>query len=285
MQVYDRRTKEIVTEPQYRAGALGFIYQQWAGRLLRRLVTGSLYSRLHAKRMRRPGSRELIPEFVAQHNIDLNEFEAREYSSFADFFERQFKPGVRPIAPPPALIAPADSRLLVYDINDDGRIPVKGLSYTVEELLRDAALARAFTGGSCLVYRLTVSDCHHYIHTHNGSELERRSISGRLHTVSAFSDRFKVWAENKREFQLQVVGDCRMITMEVGALQVGAIHNLPPAPFRRGDPKGHFSLGGSTIVQLWPANSVQLAEDILAQSAAGIETKVQSGEAIGELLC
>ena len=69
--------------------------------------------------------------------------------------------------------------------------------------------------------------------------------------------------------------------MEVGALLVGQINNHPLNEFRKGQEKGYFGLGGSTVVVLLAPNMVKIDQDILAQSQRGIETKVSMGETIG----
>ena len=53
---------------------------------------------------------------------------------------------------------------------------------------------------------------------------------------------------------------------------------------KKGDEKGYFELGGSTIVILTP-NNLKIDEDILEYSRKDIEVKVEYGERIGELLC
>ena len=73
-----------------------------------------------------------------------------------------------------------------------------------------------------------------------------------------------------------------MIQIEVGALLVGRIKNHNIADFKKGEEKGFFELGGSTIILLTRKN-IKIDDDILEQSAQGIETKVNYGERIGEL--
>ena len=70
--------------------------------------------------------------------------------------------------------------------------------------------------------------------------------------------------------------------MEVGALLVGKIVNHHgPAPIRRGQEKGYFQFGGSTVVLLLKKDTAILDEDILENSRNGIETLVKFGEKIG----
>ena len=74
-----------------------------------------------------------------------------------------------------------------------------------------------------------------------------------------------------------------VLMMEVGALFVGRIENRPrKVSVKRGDEKGNFAFGGSTIVLITEKNAVKPDEDILNNSREGIETRVLMGEKIGE---
>jgi phosphatidylserine decarboxylase len=70
--------------------------------------------------------------------------------------------------------------------------------------------------------------------------------------------------------------------MEVGALMVGKIVNHRTAgSVRRGQEKGYFQFGGSTVVLLLKKDTAVLDSDILENSRQGIETVVKFGEKIG----
>ena len=75
------------------------------------------------------------------------------------------------------------------------------------------------------------------------------------------------------------VGD--VVQIEVGALLVGAIRNNHSESFSKGDEKGYFEYGGSTIILLVENDVVDIDNDILENSKKGIETKVTIGEKIG----
>jgi phosphatidylserine decarboxylase len=51
--------------------------------------------------------------------------------------------------------------------------------------------------------------------------------------------------------------------------------------FKRGEEKGWFEFGGSTIVQLFKKGSIIPDADLLEQSGKGIETLIQIGERVG----
>jgi phosphatidylserine decarboxylase len=51
----------------------------------------------------------------------------------------------------------------------------------------------------------------------------------------------------------------------------------------KGDEKGYFKFGGSTVVIVLPSGAVKFDEDILLNSAQGIETRVLCMEKIASV--
>lgn len=77
----------------------------------------------------------------------------------------------------------------------------------------------------------------------------------------------------------------RILVMEVGAMLVGKIVNYhEDAIVQRGEEKGRFEFGGSSIIILLEKDRVVIDEDIRNNSANGTETMVKLGERMGELL-
>lgn len=71
--------------------------------------------------------------------------------------------------------------------------------------------------------------------------------------------------------------------MEVGALLVGRIENRKKVDFvKRGQERGNFAFGGSTVILITGEGKVQPDPDILENSRRGIETKVKLGERVGK---
>ena len=50
----------------------------------------------------------------------------------------------------------------------------------------------------------------------------------------------------------------------------------------KGDEKGRFEFGGSTIVLLFSKDAVEIDEDLIKNTADGYETSVKMGERIGK---
>lgn len=284
MKIYDRRTDTYEEIVQYGAGKLAFLYNNPLGRLLLGIAVSPFVSNVYAWKNSRKSSAKRIPGFIKEHNIDMSDYEDREYKSFTDFFTRKVRYGKRPVdMAPEALISPADSKLLVYEIEKDTTLRIKGRTYTADEILADSENAKEFAGGYALVFRLTVDDYHRFCYPDRGCLISRRLIKGKLHTVSPVSKDHKIYMENTRSVNLLKTENFGTIAyIEVGAMLIGRIVDNGTDVFEKGQEKGYFEPGGSTVVIL--VKNVEIDKDIMEQSASGIETKVRYGERIGRAL-
>ena len=231
-------------------------------------------------------SRRRIPGFIKSNKIDLSDYEDRTYISFNDFFTRKILPGKRPFSKAAAdFCSPADSRLSAFRATEDGKFTVKGTPYTLAELIGDATLAKEFVGGSILVFRLSVDDYHRYAFFDNGTvSVSPRYIKGAFHTVRpiAFTHGRRVFCRNAREVTvLDTENFGKAIQVEVGAMMVGKIVNHPNSTFKRGDEKGYFEFGGSTVVLVLKKDAVNLDPCFFENTESKLETRVYCGETIG----
>ena len=284
MKIYDRKTKTYEDIVQYGAGKLDFLYNNPVGRIFLGIAVSPFVSNVYASKNAKKSSVKKIPAFIKEHNIDISDFEDREYKSFTDFFTRKIRYGKRPVdMTPGALISPADSKLLVYEIEKDTSMRIKGRTYTVDEILADAENAKEFAGGYALVFRLTVDDYHRFCYPDKGCLISKRFIKGKLHTVSPVSKNHKIYMENTRLVNLLKTEKFGTIAyIEVGAMLIGRIVDNGTDVFEKGQEKGYFEPGGSTVILL--VKNVEIDKDIMEQSASGIETKVRYGERIGRAL-
>ena len=109
-------------------------------------------------------------------------------------------------------------------------------------------------------------------------------IKGRLHTVQpAALEKKRVFTENCREYTVLETEHFGAVTqVEVGAMMVGRIVNLHGEhSFKRGEEKGRFEFGGSTIIVLVEKGKVVPDAELGENTAAGKETIVKCGERIG----
>lgn len=230
-------------------------------------------------------SKGLIPLFVKAARIDTKDYELSGIDSFNAFFCRKIKPGRRPVEKDPAvMIAPCDGLLRVYEAKGGEVFPVKEKPYTLKTLLGSERLARRYEGGLILVYRLCVDNYHRYAYVDSGRKSKNVRLPGRLYTVRpAALQKRAVLAENAREYTL--IKSPRfgtLLQMEVGAMFVGRITNLMgEGTAVRGEEKGFFEYGGSTVIVLVQPGLLTVREDIRKASREGSETPVRLGEAVG----
>jgi phosphatidylserine decarboxylase len=245
-----------MSEPKESA-ALRFLYHTPPGRLLLRGLTRPWLSRLAGRFLDSRASRRMIPGFVRRNGIVLDDYLPEDYGSFNEFFTRRIRPERRPIAPE-GLIAPCDGLLSAYRITEDARFAIKNSTYSVEELLGDDPIAARYAGGYCLVFRLCVTHYHRYCYLDDGTKGENVFLPGRLHTVRPIAlAAVPVFVQNSREYTILQTAHLGMVTqVEVGALMVGKIQNHHGAyAVTRGEEKGMFRYGGSTIVVLLEPNA------------------------------
>ncbi|MGN0822558.1 MAG: phosphatidylserine decarboxylase [Candidatus Gallimonas sp.] len=273
----------------FRAGeppkSLKFLYRCPLGAPVLRLLTCRFVSRLAGAYLDSRLSRGKIGRYVRKNGIDLSQYEKEDYRSFNEFFTRRIRPELRPFdRSPDAFVSPCDGKLSVYRATEGATFEIKGFRYTTQSLLRNRELAEKYEGGLCVVLRLTVTDYHRYFYLDDGTKGENVFLKGRFHTVQPVAlEKRRVFSENCREYTVlhtERFGD--VVQMEVGAMMVGRIvNNQGAGSFRRGEEKGRFEFGGSTIVLLVEKGRVELDEEFFENTARGDETVVKCGERIG----
>lgn len=277
--------REIIEKPPV-SKSLRFLYYSKLGAPALRLITRRWVSKLAGRYLDGRLSRRKIKKYIKKHGIDMSAFIEQDYKSFNDFFTRRVKPELRPFdAAPTALCAPCDGKLSAYRISDGLSFNVKGFDYTVETLLRDKALASRYAGGLCLVFRLAVTDYHRYHFFDGGTARDNTFIKGRLHTVQpAALEKRRVFTENCREYTtLDTDNFGTAVQVEVGAMMVGRIVNdVKTGRFERGDEKGRFEFGGSTVILLLEKDRATVDAEFFVNTSNDCETVVKCGEKIGE---
>lgn len=290
--IYNRRSGRFETERVYGRKWMDLFYgTHWGRAITGWLLCRHPLSKLYGRLQQHPLSRTKIENFVTQYGIDLSEVRVppNGFSSFNDFFIRQLKPRARPIdSNPAAMTSPADARLSVFPIARDRRLTVKGASISLPQLLGGAGQDDAFLGGTCLIYRLAPCDYHRFGHVDDGTQKPIHIIEGPLHSVNPLALRHKpdVHCTNYRHWcEIETPRWGTIIQVEVGAMMVGSVVQFQPdgGPCRRGQEKGYFQFGGSTVIVLVASNRVLVDDDILENSHKGIEVLVRYGEQVGKV--
>ena len=265
---------------------LEVIYGHALTRMLLRPFLSPAVSDICGKFLSTRLSRRIIPSFVKKNHIDLGIYEKQEFDSYNAFFTRKIKAEQRPINDQKnVLISPSDGKVTAYPITQKGRFWIKHTQYTAAQLLKDERLAERYMGGWIYVIRLTVDDYHRYCYVADGRKSRQRKIRGVLHTVNPVAnDYYPIYKMNSREYCLLKTKELgTILLMEVGALMVGKIsnHEEDSAQVKRGDEKGMFEFGGSTIVVMTEPGMAEPDKDIIHNTKAQAETLVKMGEPIG----
>jgi len=283
-----KRKKEIVAGDRF----LRWIYDTKVGNtILETLVKKKVFSAIYGKFQDFSFSKKKIKAFIQDFQIDMSEAErehADEYSNFNDFFTRKLKKQYRPIyLNNEYLVSPADGRVLAYENIDKYKvIQVKGLYYKLGDLLYDDNIANEYDKGVCIVIRLCPSDYHRFHFPDNGIAYKSKKIKGQYYSVNpiALNKIVDLYCQNKREitlFKSDNFGE--MILCEVGATCVGSIiqtYNVGQH-VKKGEEKGYFKFGGSTVILFLKNGKIKIDKDICANTKLGIETKVNMGERLG----
>lgn len=230
-------------------------------------------------------SKIFIPSFIKNNSINMNLFEEEDYKSFNDFFIRKRKEIIVDKTNN-TLISPASSKLLISKITNEGVYKVKNTNYTISDLLNNDPIYKEYIGGDILIFRLCKDDYHRYHFIDNGKIIKSTFINGMLNTVRPIAIRkSKVFKRNARNYTIistSNFGD--VIYIEVGATLVGKIvnHQSEGYGFTKGEEKGYFKFGGSTILLMFKKGIIKIDDDIVNNSKEDIETIVNACEIIGK---
>ncbi|KAI1315962.1 hypothetical protein EDD11_010601 [Mortierella claussenii] len=313
--VSDRKTGSKTWEDMPIYARIG-MHLLFAGMLDRRLLQThrihhlfSVESVNQGKHFDAPESVAQIDHFIKIYKLDLSELlepNTKLYRSFNEFFYRKLRPDARPIYAkddPNIIVSSADCRLCVFEsITAATQVWIKGKSFSMQQLVRDEALAAQFEGGSIAIFRLAPQDYHRFHSPVTGSIVkEPIKIDGTYFTVNpmAVNANLNVFTDNVRKVtvidleQQQREGEEKKnglydqcIFVSIGALLVGSIQltgaQQPGNRVQKGDELGYFAYGGSTCILLFKTGAVQFDEDLVAHSLKGLETLVRMGERIGE---
>lgn len=197
----------------------------------------------------------ILQQFCSAYQVKVEEaqFSLEQYRSLADFFVRDLKSELRPQQG--GITSPVDGCLRNFGSIEDHKIPqVKGITYTVEALLEDRALADRFATGSFVNLYLSPPDYHH-VHMPLSAELvSMRYVPGRFWPVNDWALRSipGLFCMNERvilEFQSHVG---RLVLVMVGALNVAKI-SLPIDAFSS---RTQLATGVPVVRSYNPARSV-----------------------------
>ncbi len=288
IQYYERESGQIKTEKVAGEKWLVWLYYNPIGEAtLWALAKRKLVSTIYGNMMDRTSSAKKIHPFIEDFDIDMSVAQEQEFKNFNDFFTRKLKDDARPIdTSTNIVVSPADGKILAYaDISNSDFI-IKGKRFDVSSFLDNPDLAQKYHDGALLIIRLAPVDYHRFHFPVSGNLSQNKKIEGDYYSVNPFALRKKaeIFCLNKREYTIlsnPLFGD--VIMAEVGATMVGSIEQtFKGSSVNKGEEKGYFKFGGSTVVLLFEKSKIHIDEDLLINTAKGYETTVKMGERIGE---
>lgn len=246
-------------------------------------------------KIRNPLVRDLsISAFKFFADLDLSEAKKQRFDSLHDCFVRELKEGARPFdADPQVGCSPSDGIVGACGvIEGDELLQIKGMPYSLTELLGSAELAARHQGGTYVTLRLRAS-MYHRFHAPSDCTVRRVThIQGDAWNVNpiALKRVRALYCRNDRAVIEAVLPSGQPLTLvPVGAILVASVrlHFLDlqlhhdytgpqvmpcEAPLSKGQEMGWFE-HGSTIVVLAPKG-----RDLVAGIATG--TEVRAGQAL-----
>lgn len=295
----DRESGKVEKEKVYGAAALKLLYgNDWVSKilgpiLLHTIVKYPFFSALYGKWQASPKSKKKIGPFLANFEMNASEFadDISQYNSFNDFFIRKLKPEARPIVPGDhTAMIPADGRYLFYpDISKVDGFVVKSEKFDLANLLDDQELASQYAQGTMIMARLCPTDYHRYHFPCDCIPGSTKTINGWLYSVNpaALKKDIQIFTKNKRTLcKLNTLNFGPILFLEIGATNVGSIHETyqPHVFHKKGDEKGYFSFGASSLILLFEPNKILLDQDLLEATQEGLEIKCLMGQSMGKAM-
>lgn len=286
----NRKTSAIETEKVAGEAYLKWLYYNPFGKIaVKTIIKNKFLSEYYGEKMDMPDSKYKIPEFVDKFKIDLNESEKQYFDSFNDFFIRKLKPEVRVIDQSEnSLVSPADGKILAFEnLEETDSFFVKGKKFDIKKFFDGNEIYKKYEKGTMLIVRLCPTDYHRYHFPVEGYVKNDIKINGDYFSVSPYAVKhnIEIYFNNKRSYSLidtENFGD--VVMAEIGATMVGTIiQTYKENTFvKKGQEKGYFKFGGSTVILFFEKGKVKIDSDILENSKKGLETQIHMGEKIGE---
>lgn len=283
----DRESGQVRTEKVYGEQWLNWLYHNPVGEatlwaIAKRKIVSSVYGDM----MEKPSSSDKIQPFIEEYGVDISIAQEQNFNSFNEFFIRKLKPQARPIIQDSLAVAsPADGKVLAYENINNSDFYIKGVRFNVESFLNNSELAKKYKNGSMIVFRLAPPDYHRYHFPVSGKVPQANTkIDGDYYSVNplALREKAEIFWLNKREYGIiesPVFGNVVMV--EVGATMVGSmLQSYSGTSIKKGDEKGYFKFGGSTVVLLFEKDKIQIDQDLLLNTSNSLETTIKMGEQI-----
>ncbi|HKK80650.1 MAG TPA: phosphatidylserine decarboxylase, partial [Prolixibacteraceae bacterium] len=288
IQYYERESRQIKTEKIAGEKWLVWLYYNPIGEAtLWTFAKRKILSTFYGKIMDCTCSAKKITPFIEDFDIDMSIAQKQEFNNFNDFFTRELKDDARPVNTDSNIfVSPADGKILAYDDISNSDFIIKGFRFNAASFLNNPELAKKYHEGALIIIRLAPPDYHRFHFPVSGKVLLSKKIDGDYYSVNpiALLAKPEIFFLNKRTYSIlsnPLFGD--VIMAEVGATMVGSIVQTYKGNLvNKGEEKGYFEFGGSTVVLLFEKNKITIDEDLLKNTAKGYETTIKMGERMGK---
>jgi len=285
---FDREKQELREEKVFGESFLNWLYQDFSGKLLSPLLCRWPLAKVYGFYQSSSLSQKDIKPFIEKFEINVNEFEEIDYHHFNSFFARKFKRGQRIFVESDQAVASfVEGRFCGYPhISTEIEFPVKGKNLNISSLLKNAKYIHKFEKGALLIGRLAPVDYHRFHFPFDCEVIDQWHIPGLLHSVGPYALKYRpdVFLINDRYVTILKNNVGKLFAMiEVGAFCVGRIEQTysKKEAYLKGEEKGTFYFGGSTVILLGEEGAFTIDKDILEHSKKGIETFVKLGDKVG----
>jgi phosphatidylserine decarboxylase len=246
----------------------------------------------------------VIKWFIGRYGVDMSEAaepNPEAYATFNDFFTRELKTGIRPLADgEKTLVSPVDGAISqLGQVTGDRVFQAKGQSFSLSELLGgEEATTAPFADGEFSTIYLSPKDYHRIHMPMAGTLRQMIHVPGKLFSVNPVTAENvpNLFARNERVVCIFDTASGPMALVLVGAMIVGSVETrwagvvVPGSrqvtstryegeqaiSFDKGEEMGRFRLG-STVIMVMPKGSVSWNSDQVAGKT------VRMGEAFGAL--
>ncbi|EHJ04191.1 archaetidylserine decarboxylase [Marinobacter manganoxydans] len=246
----------------------------------------------------------VIKWFIGRYGVDMSEAaepNPEAYATFNDFFTRELKPGIRPLADgEKTLVSPVDGAISqLGQVTGDRVFQAKGQSFSLSELLGgEEATTAPFADGEFSTIYLSPKDYHRIHMPMAGTLRQMIHVPGKLFSVNPVTAENvpNLFARNERVVCIFDTASGPMALVLVGAMIVGSVETrwagvVVPGrrqvtstlyegeqaiTFDKGEEMGRFRLG-STVIVVMPKGAVSWNSNQVAGKT------VRMGEAFGAL--
>jgi phosphatidylserine decarboxylase len=290
---FNRVTGKEDIEMVYGDKFIEWLYESNSGKTLSNLICKAPLSKFYGALQDLSWSQQKVAPFIKKFNIKMEDYlpedgrsETSPYSSFNQFFIRRFRPGRRPIVQSPhEMAAFSEARYFGYEsVSDDETVPVKGYNLKPKSLLANTKWEKTFEDGPLLLARLCPVDYHRYHYPDDGTIVDDYRVSGLYHSVNplALKQKQDILITNERHVTIiDTINFGKLAYIEVGAICVGKIIQSKPLDkgraFARGEEKGYFLFGGSTVIVIGEKGKWTPSADILENTKKAMETYLHLG--------